>query len=181
MGQLNSWVQVQEDENNIKTERNAKTFGYDLMGNRVSGTIQNLFVGNVENIHNMLDGNKIIITYTDNNSFESQMVYLSDGALKYKRSFDNGLSKYNNQGIKTVGQEKREVFEYDNAGLLYRYDYKEQVALSREDVNYDCMMDIDDKTRTEWRYAYNPMGDREQRRIFYTPDSDKNWNFYPWM
>jgi len=108
------------------------------------------------------------------------MEYLNDGALKYKRSFNNGQSNYYNYGVQQIGQDKREVFEYDNAGLLHRYAFNTQVALSRSEVNLDCMMDIDDEARTEWRYAYNPMGNREQKRVFYTPDGDNNWNFYPW-
>ncbi len=162
-------------------------YTYDNMGNRLVST-QNSWLGGTvltsTTKRSTIDFGKNTVSNVETVpnpllpvEYKSVQDYNSSGLLKHKRSFKSGIML---PFSKVVGKDNTSVYEYDTKGLLHRYAYKEQVVHSSSEIDFDCLMDINDEERIEWRYAYNPMGDREQKRVFHTPNGDDNWNFYPW-
>ena len=180
LGQL-----IQVDEN-IDTKHNySRRYGYNIMGNRVADTLISSNTDSYAFNYNLaykknrlsssnLDKNFYHYTSGDQNITNS---YNNSGELKNEKYQKSGYSSIPG---KYAADGKLSAFEYDSRGLLHRYAYKEFTQLSGTPIPAECYIDFTDDARVEWRYAYNPMGDREQKRVFHTPDGDNNWNYYPW-
>jgi RHS repeat-associated protein len=71
---------------------------------------------------------------------------------------------------------KDEKFNYDSKNLLRKYTIKSQFSPVS-----NCFTNLSDEYRTEWRYRYNPMNEREQKRMYYAPKTDSSGMVYPWV
>ena len=66
-------------------------------------------------------------------------------------------------------------FSYDYRGLLEHYWFADQYS---EDT---CFNSIDESRGTTWRYWYNPMNEREQKRLYNSGAGDSKGGTYPWV
>lgn len=78
-----------------------------------------------------------------------------------------------------------EDFYYEYRGLMERY------VKNVEQQNYNCPDPTNNDpitppmtyngTQIDWRYRYNALGEREQKRLYYSPQSDSCANAHVWM
>ena len=105
--------------------------------------------------------------------------YYGDGSLK--TSFNANILDPNNN----TWSVKSEGFKYDTKGLLRNYIFEKHNTDNFSDPNIyynECLKSLDetdDAVKTEWRYWYNPMSEREQKRMYHSPMENYE-SVYPW-
>lgn len=141
---------------------NMKTFEYDNIGNRLF-TGSNGFMKTYS--YNDPQGPNRLTSFSDGNSGTTNYAHNNNGAMnqRQRRYFDGELWRL-----------KGKFFEYDPRGPLKKYSFMEAFSL-------DSCSDINDQLQyTGWRYAYNPLSEREQKRLYTSMSSDGDGNTYPW-
>jgi hypothetical protein len=112
------------------------------------------------------------VSYFNNYSFESQVFqqFHLDGALYLKTDYIKIPSV--NDNLYSV---KVEEFFYNYLNHTNKYIFK-------KDLVFEIYPDIYLSTPiTEWRYRFNPFGEREQKRMYNSPLGDMGQEMYPWV
>jgi RHS repeat-associated protein len=178
------------DSDYSQNRKSIKSFDnyYDQIGNRqIALEIENNSVtynqigysGNKYFQPNALLSQRLSIDGTD--ATAKQIIknqYYSDAALKNKISFDkeNSLFQFQfNPNTIDVYKKTIEDFQYDFRGLLNQYT-KNSAYIN--DIN-DCKNPLPEINKVVWKYAYNPFGERESKRMDYSYKGTANGEVYP--
>ncbi len=104
----------------------------------------------------------------------SQLVFQqfhSDGALSMKCIY----TPQSIPGTLCAYEVKKEEFFYNYLNLTNKYIFMQGEACSTD------MAYFFDYPKTEWRYRFNPFGEREQKRMYQSPLGDTGNEMYPWV
>lgn len=173
--QLRKWVLP---EMNIQYEN----FDYDLLGCRIE--TRKKYTGNPNVLTSPYinhAGTNRLFQYTKNdlkNFGKTKHFYFEDGSLQFRTQTLNIRRSSNND----FWLKKDEKFKYDSKGLLEIYSHTIQTlktAPGLEDPDV-CFPPVSENDRIEWRYWYNPFGEREQKRMhFYNGyQNSLPWEYY---
>jgi RHS repeat-associated protein len=153
-------------------------FAYDLLGNRLMSA-KNIQTGAYSYSSYIYDDhdspNRLteFIKTKQNNLFDKHVFqeYHSDGALHEKYSF----TTQSIPGPHCPYDVKIEEFFYNYLNLTNKYVSQ---------TGPSCTIDKDlyfQFYKTEWRYRFNPFGEREQKRMYNSPNGESYGWVYPWV
>ncbi len=153
----------------------SENYTYDSLGNRTYKTklVNN---GHTDYFYNDPNGpNRLTEYYSKMNIFQFEkrvfQQFHSDGALYLKCIY----TPQSIPGTLCAYEVKKEEFFYNYLNLTNKYIFQTGEACSVNTIyNYDY-------PKTEWRYRFNPFGEREQKRMYQSPLGDTGDEFYPWV
>ncbi|MBS1561823.1 MAG: hypothetical protein JSS89_09475 [Bacteroidetes bacterium] len=142
-------------------------YDYDLVGNRQSdltgGTARVYAHGGAALQPNAL----VSVTGATHNA---QFTYDAHGALTLRT-----MKEFTPQ----TATSKIEEFCYDASGLIERYQVRRAAGQGGQSV--ECAPDASMSPRSDWRYRFGPMKEREQKRLYLSdqgPNASLPWVYY---
>ncbi len=103
--------------------------------------------------------------------------------MKISSSIDTTTYSYNQNGALSLRIDSRdgmitgkEEFSYTMGGLLKKFV---KYDTSGDSVT-SCNTVTNDTNRWDWRYRYSPLGGREQKRLYYSPNGDSCGRAHLW-
>lgn len=134
---------------------------YDNVGNRTQRTERTKSTGYTYGIGRVAP-NQLKQTTSSIPGNTSTFMYNADGATIQRSTHLRDNTTYD--------QHRLEDFGYDYNGLTIQYRLREDnVVIGGANA---CTADATNAPTTEWRYRYNAMGEREQKRLTASPQGD---------